>query len=535
MTNVFENPGQQILGEVGVDQALARPGDMLDISLDSALSSLGEGRLAEAECAAQSVISIDEGHVLARLVLGVVLSRTGRKDLAIAELRKCVRIAPAEAQVRYNLAVVLSEVGEEDLAMVEYAACLELNPNFADALWNYGELLRLREHFQRALDCFDRLLRIEGTKRSKMAHRMAVCCAWLGLDERADGLFSEQIELDDGATTHWEYSHFLLSRGRFTDAWPHYARRFDAGSVISLYRAEYPFEFWKGQYKAETTLVVFGEQGVGDEILFASFLPELLSRAEAAGMRVVIGCRASICSLFQASFPNATVVAHEVSTPVDMELLAEGTSQVWQVMIGDLPLWLPKPQPKSFLTPTPEDVVYMKARLSQRGLFKIGLAWSANPRSVQSNRTQRNADPALLNAMCAHLKALRPHVEFYSLHDPAHRSGLAALADASIKDLSEDLTNFSRTAAAIAEMDAVVTVCTSVANLAGAMNCDTHVLLQRHFDWRWFGETSWFPRTSTYSQIIPRDWSSPMSRVFARLAHITANSSVNFSDANHYE
>jgi Flp pilus assembly protein TadD len=483
-----------------------------------ALDHLKGGRSEAAVRSSTRAIARAPGLAFARLIAGVSLSALGRGKEAVEQLQCASRLDPQDAQIRYNLAVILQKIGQDDLAMLEYTACLELNPVHADALWNYGEMLRLREHFDRALTCFRQLLDIEGTKRLKMAHRMAVCCSALGLDQEAEALFSEQIESDDDPVTHWEYAHYLLGRGRFEQAWPHYARRFDAGDRINLYRASYPYPFWNGELQAGAALVVHGEQGAGDEILFATFLRGLLDRAGEAGMRVVVACRPALVRLFQASFADAVVVAHEVQRPADVRSAMAACQPVWQVMLGDLGRWLEKPSPKSYLIPQPEDVAYMAALLGNHEGLRIGLAVSANPYSPQANRQQRNLNTALLNARAKELEHSRPGVRFYSLHTAECRPALAALADIPVHDFSAHLSDFSRTAALMTQMHIVVSVCTSTANLAGALGCNTHVLLQRHADWRWFDDTAWFPHAKTYRQEVPFDWSIPLDGLFAELA-----------------
>jgi len=222
---------------------------------------LKSGRYREAAILASNAVDLEPANAFARLILGVAYSRLGQGKESIEQLQQAANLAPENVEIRYNLAVTLAENGKNDMAMVEYAACLDRDPNFADALWNYGEMLRLREHFGKALECFDCLLSIEGQMRDKMAHRTAVCCAQLGLSERADALFVQQISEDDDPHTHWEYAHFVLGRGRFKEAWPHYARRFEAGPKISVYCGTYPFEYWGGQFQRGAGLLVHGEQG----------------------------------------------------------------------------------------------------------------------------------------------------------------------------------------------------------------------------------------------------------------------------------
>ena len=91
--------------------------------------------------------------------------------------------------------------------------------------------------------------------------------------------------------------------------------------------------------------------------------------------------------------------------------------------------------------------------------------------------------------------------------------------------MSTLLSDFSRTAALMQDMDAVVTVCTSTANLAGALGLPACVLLQKHADWRWHGDTAWYPKTRCYRQQITSDWSGPLQQLFSDLSllHSTGN------------
>ncbi|MBN3781041.1 tetratricopeptide repeat protein [Burkholderia sp. Ac-20345] len=499
--------------------------ELFDGLIDEALACLRIGKNEQAALTASEAVRRIPWHARARLIHGVALARVGRLDRSVEELTVASRQSSGDAEIRYNLAVTLQQAGRIDSAMVEYAACLAIDPCCADALWNYGELLRIREHFAKAMECFERLEKLEGgRRRDKMAHRMAVCCSWLARDDEATTLFEEQIARDDEPVTHWEYAHYLLARGKFEDAWPHYARRFDAGSHIGLHRVALAYPWWTGHYESDSTLLVVGEQGAGDEILFAAFLPDLISRAKQVGMRIVVACRASLIRLFEASFPCAVLVAHEVAQPADFGGI-QLSPRTFQVMFGDLPQFLKKPRPAAYLSPAPEDAIYMHELLRREEGLRVGLVWSSNPFSPQANRRQRNANTAILNA---HLQALQhdhPDIHFFSLLDEPHRDALAQLADVRIVDMAAHLTDFSRTAALMNALDVVVTVCTASANLAGALGCDTRVLLQKHADWRWCSDTAWYPNAVTYRQKVMTDWSEPIVSVCRELNHLAAATS----------
>lgn len=106
-------------------------------------------------------------------------------------------------------------------------------------------------------------------------------------------------------------------------------------------------------------------------------------------------------------------------------------------------------------------------------------------------------------------------VHFYSPMPTEHRAVLAGVPDLPVTDLSHFLTDFSRTAAATQCLDEIVSVRTSSANLAGALGLKTHVLLQKHADWRWFGDTAWYPDVVTYRQEARADWGTCLQALSA--------------------
>jgi tetratricopeptide (TPR) repeat protein len=499
--------------------APARQGAMPGLGVHQALEALNQRQWDQAAKQASAVLHERPSLPLAVLVLGIAQHHLGDPS-SLATLARAVALAPVDAQFRYHYALTLAERGEAELAMVEYRACLDLSPDFREALWNYGEMLRLAGHFAAALDCFDRLGALEEEARLKLPHRAAVCCAQLGLDERADTLFRQALAdpRDPGdPKTHWEYALFLLGKGRAREAWPHYARRFEAGKATSAFMTDFGFPDWRGRYESGATLVVQGEQSAGDEILFAAFLPELLRRAKAEGMRVVVSCRPALLRLFTASFPGALVLPPEAAR--NAVLLGRPGAGLWQLSMGDLPLWMDKPAPAAYLRPDPDDVVLMRLALANRPArgdagsgLRIGLAWAAKS-AVIVDRQSRNVPASLLNAFGSSLNA-----SFFSLQTAAHRPALAHMADLRVSDMSDLLANFSRTAALMLEMDEVVTACTSTANLAGALGLPARVLLQKNADWRWHGDTAWYPHTRCYRQEMAGEWARPIQRLFCELS-----------------
>lgn len=467
--------------------------------------------------------------------LAVVLHKYGDRLEALQVIERARSLSPRNATLFYNYAVILQSAGLTGPAMAIYQRCLDVDPDYRDALWNYGELLRLEEEFEAALACFDRLLALEGKMRPDMAHRMAVCCDYLGLDSRAAALFEKQIAVSDYVLSHWEYSHLLLRQGKLEQAWPHFAFRFAAG-VVKVDVPPYPR--WDGRYARDTVLLITGEQGAGDEILFSSFLNSIVVRARESGMRVIFACRAELQRLFRASFASDFAMnyeselsgfikiighRHDLADEVDRTLkrmqVAGSDAKICWISLGDLPLYGARTEVPNWIKPDPDDVVLVRRSLGERRGARIGLVWRSNPAALAAARVGRSVPSHLMASWLEtvrsriNMQTAQAGVEFYGLQHAEHAPETAVLVQHGLKDMSESLTNFSRTAALMREMDLVVSVCTSTASLAGALGCDTRVLLRRHADWRWSREFKWFDKAFVYQQVIPADWTLPLENL----------------------
>ena len=476
--------------------------------MNAALDALNRKDALAAKTLVEKVLRAVPLHALATLTLGVAQTELGLGREALVSLERAVQLAPDNAMFRYNLAVTLAQYGFDERAMLEYRACLQLDSDHPDALWNYGEMLRLREHFAAALKCFERLLANRSHYLS-LHHRAAVCCNALGLDERARELFEIALKKEPDDLTHWEYAHFLLAHGEFAAGWTHYAHRFACGQKISVFCAKFPYPEWDGSMHEGSVLLVHGEQGYGDEIMFAGFLPRLMQQASLTDMRVILGCRPALVTLFETSFPGLDVLPHQVDKPADISPLAGDTAAVFQCPIGSLPLHigpLPAIPPSAYLAAPAQLRTAFKGTLEKLAgtpKLKVGLVWGVNP-SVKKYSQQRTLPVHLLTKL-AGLDGVR----FVSLQNAERGDEVADAPDLDCIDLSRSLNNFADTAALVANLDLVITVDTSVAHLAGAMGKETWVLLQHRAEWRWGrnrDDAVWYPHTRLFHQPEPGDW-----------------------------
>ncbi|WP_051379008.1 tetratricopeptide repeat protein [Derxia gummosa] len=439
--------------------------------------------------------------------------------------------APSDVEALVGHARVCLQLGKLAEAMGSLEAALARAPEEPRANLLFGKLaLRLREPAL-AVQHFQRLLHAQPDSeagRAALAHAFAAQgraeealrlvgglielnphseLAWL-----TAGIVQEQLRRDEGAAEAYEaalevaprspaaryHRAFLrLRAGDFAAGWRDYEARFDAGFVP---RAPSQAPQWDGQDSGH--LVVFAEQGFGDAIQFARFVPMAAARVK----RLTLVAPAPLVDLFARSL-GVTVIAAGAGLPRHdshislMSLphaLALGASCVsWS---GPY-LHAPASLPASLALPRNE------------GRRRVGLVWATSP-AHPTEATPYTRRSCLLRDLAPLLD--RADIDWFSLQiGPAAREIETADWQSRITDLSPRLGSFDATAAVVAQLDAVVSVDTAVAHLAGALGRPLHLLLPHAANWQWQrGEqTSWYPGAALHRQFHPGDWTGAVASV----------------------
>lgn len=287
---------------------------------------------------------------------------------------------------------------------------------------------------------------------------------------------AHRLAPDDARTRH-ALGTVLLSQGRYREGWPLYDARHQVPE-LRLRKPTLPYPEWHGERLTGRSVLIFPEQGLGDQIQFARFAPWM----QAQGADVTLLCHPSLARLFNQSFSLRVIAASgQVEFP---------DPDYW-VMSGSLP-------GRAKLEPAHvPNAAYLQADASRQGVRgRIGIVTKGNP--AHANDANRSIPTELAQALLAIPGAV-------SLH-PEHTGA----------------SDFADTARLIAELDLVVSVDTSVAHLAGAMGKETWILLPRLMtDWRWqehCDRTPWYPSARLVRQSEPGDWGPTVQSVVAALA-----------------
>lgn len=447
------------------------------------LLHLKQRELPAAEHALRAALLLDEHDAAAHTDLGLVLEATGRDDEAEHHHRAALALAPEAVPVLCHLADLRSRRGDEIEARSLYEQAIALAPDSAMAHSNLGVL-----HFDS-----DRLDAAEAQFRTALALNPQMASARLNLGQA------------------------LLCRGEFTEGWAAHEVRYRAdvpGALPALpVLARQAVPVWQGEPLAGRSLLVWPEQGFGDQIQFCRYLAWLKSLGP---RRLTLVVSAPLLPLMQ-----------RLAGPDEVLTLEAGAAA-----LPDHDFWVPllslPHRAGTVLHTIPAAVPYLSADAAlvaawaprlpprQAGL-RIGLVWRGQAQHAN------DADRSLARLALLAPLWLVPGVTFISLQKRAGEDDACSPPPGQpLLALGGDIQDFDDTAALLSQLDLLITVDTAPAHLAGAMNLPCWVLLPaRRCDWRWLrgrDDSPWYPSLRLFRQPARGDWVTPVARVGEALA-----------------
>jgi len=474
------------------------------------------GSLAEAAEGYRAAIALNPDVAEFHNELGIVLEQLERTDEAEACFERAVTLAPDNAEARCNLGAILYNREQLGDAADCFRRAIELNPQFAVAHMNLGSVNKYQDRYHEAIACFERALEVASDLIPAHLNR-GVALKDLGRVDEAIAAYNDGLQLkpdDPELLLHRGLARLIA--GDYAAGWIDYEARWDYQSP----RREFPQPVWDGSPLAGRGILVYAEQGLGDEVMFASCLPQVIKQSRAC----VIEVDPRLVNLFARSFPEAEVIAR----PVD-QVIENRERLDCQIAMGSLPLHLRKsegdfPRRAGYLMPDPDRLNFWQARWSELGNGPtVGIAWQGG-----NHPELRRRRSTMLTAWAEVLKL--PGVQFVSLQhgdcadDIAQCEQTLGVQIHQIDDgePSSDLDEF---AAQIAALDLVITIDNSTAHLAGALGVSVWNLLPFAGNWRWLlhrKQTPWYQSMRLFRQPEPGDWSAVFMRVADELRRLQA-------------
>lgn len=498
--------------------ARLRPNDVAcHLNLGSALRA--KGRLPEAEASLRRALELQPNSPEAHNNLGMVLKAGGRIDDAIGQYREAIALKEEFPEAHNNLGNALAEKGDRAGAIRVFERAIALKPDFADAHSNLGAAYIADGEHEHAVACYREAIRLH-PEFANAHFNLAFALKQQGAYDAALKHFRQATRLNPGlAKVNRNDSLRLLCTGRLAEGWREYEWR---TSVRSL--GPFTDIVWDGQDLAGKTVLVWGEQGIGEQILFGSCIPELIARAG----HCVIECDFRLAPLFQRSFPAASVhpgPRYAGSEPVewtDFSWLANFPPIDYFVLAGSLPRFFRPtiesfPTGNRFLAPDPVKVAFWRARLSRLNAgLKVGVNW----RSIDLSGIRKSEHPPFESwAPVLSLEGVR----FVSLQAAATEEEFVAFKRMfgegvrSMDDL-DVLNDLDGSAALMAALDAVVATQTNVSEMAGGLGLPVWRVApgEPGIDWTCLGtdRRPWFP---TMTALFGRD-AAELTQAFERVA-----------------
>jgi len=442
-----------------------------------------------------------------RFAYGVSLLESRRARAAASVLRTLTAWRPSDPQVWLQLGAAARLCGEREEAFAALRRALELHPRnpaahvelgilfresrqYEEAEWRYREALRLHSDFIPALvnlgNLYGELLRLE----------------------EADSAYAKVLALDpDHAPTHCSRAMLWLLQGRFEEGWREYEWRWRQPGT-ELPATGKPK--WDGTADVSgRTVLLYAEQGSGDTIQFVRYARLLKQR----GAQVLLACRDELTRLMQ-NVPelDGVLTSGDALEGVDLYCPVLDLPGAFRTDLASIPAWRRYLEPPPGVPPDPRTLHYAEPR--------VGIAWAGNPNHPNDrNRSCRFEHFLPLSQLMG--------VKIFSFQvGPAARQVAGAIYR-DVIPLAPVLEDYAATAVNLDQMNAVITVDTSVAHLAGALGKPTAILLPYSPDWRWLldrSDSPWYPSVRLFRQTRPGEWENVIEQACDWLRDVLSRS-----------
>lgn len=540
-----QHGGNVAAAEKYYSEILAADAEHVLARYNRALIILQSGDLERAREEIEHVLTLAPDMPSALAIKARMLGGDGQISQAVELLRTALNVDPANAAIRILLGEALYKIGEVSEGANEIEQALEQDPRNTRAIVLLAEIKVHNKAFDESESLLRRAIAVDGEdytvlnnlaiavrSQGRLAeaielYRQAIPLApdnpeaynnlgsalyVSGCDAEAESAYREALRVAPAyGQTHKNLGIMLLAQGRFRDGWPEYAWRIERGDPEQRRRIEIA-PLWDGKPIDGGRLLVWREQGVGDELLYASMLPDLV----AAKIDFVFECDGRLVPLFRRSFPNLAFVpfAIEPDARVAAEFLSaqcplSHLGQYFRNEFGDFPAR------SGYLRADPDQSTALRARYVRDGGAVIGISW----------RSKADIGAGLKSSALSEWGALlkRPDTIFVNLQygdcsaeiaQAQRLFGIEIVCDPEIDSLS-DLDSF---AAQVSAMDMVISTSNTTVHMAGALGVPVWTLLPKGglTLWYWFqgrGLSPWYPSMRLFHQKVQGDWGELLQRV----------------------
>ncbi|MDH3378807.1 MAG: TIGR03032 family protein, partial [Gammaproteobacteria bacterium] len=478
-------------------------------------------------------LSVEPDYAAANNNLGNALRQQGNFEEALRHYDAALRSNTEYMLAYYNKGCTLSSLGRGDEAITNFERALTLDSNSLATYTALGNVYRDQGRIQEAIAAFDDALNIDPEDVNTLNDKGLALQANSDVSASIE-CFNKALEVDPGhVVIHANRGYAWLKLGEFERGWREYEWRLkarpgpgpdtktNARTEHKPWAAEidmrsrcrqFKQDAWDGSPLEDRSILIWGEQGIGDEFMFASMIPDVMDQAG----HCTIECDHRSVELFQRSFQDSEVFGK--SDPPDPRALAEDIDV--QCAMGSLGRWL-RPGPASFATGKQTYLIADKHktaalrkeyRKSQKKLL-VGIAWRSG-----------NAKFGLMrSARLSHWDELfeQPNIGFVNLQYGDCAAELAEVKSRLGVDVTQDgtvdpLQDLDAFAAQVSALDLIISIDNSTVHIAGALGKPVWTLLSFSADWRWMlnrDDSLWYPTMRLFRQQARNDWDGVFRQV----------------------
>ncbi|WP_072682768.1 tetratricopeptide repeat protein [Arcobacter sp. LA11] len=440
--------------------------------------------------------------------IGVILYKQKKYEESIGIFKIALKIDPKYYELYSNIGACFNKLKKYDEAIDALNIAIEKNPKNGGAYTNLGNVYNKLYEYKKAAKLHEKSIELE-PNGSNAYSNVGTSYKYLGQVKKSIDSYKKAIELDPNfVNAHFDLSTMYLAKGDYKNGWEEYEWRFKKEEMIPhIIKNKDIFSkpmFSGTEDVKDKTIILHSEQGFGDSIQFIRFLPKF---KEKFPCKIAVKCRDELKELFK-FIEEIDVLTHrnEATPEFDYHLPIMSMPKLLNMKTNKD---LPKQNPYLFALKDKELEVK-----KEKGKINIGICWSASI-------TGESYDGKVFD-----LKYFEPiinsnKINVYTLQVGPENEDIKKLGfEDKIIDVTDKLTDFSKTASLMKELDLVISSDTSVAHLAGALDVPVWIPLQKVPDWRWGnrGETTpWYPSAKLFRQKTSRVWDSVFQSIYDKL------------------
>ena len=490
-----------------LDRALAINSDYSDALVNRGNTLVDLSRLEEALVSYDRALAINPHDAPTLNNRGNVLWGLNRRDEALQSYDKALALDPNDLSALKDRGTALLDLNRGEEALASFDRALEIKPGDIYLVFKRGGALVNLNRYEEALDCFDQAFAVNPDDADALDDRGTALAA---LQRHAEALASYDRALaiaPESATAHWNRAIALLRVGDYEQGWKEYEWRWKVNASWVRSHDFPPQTLWLGEQPIEgKTILLHAEQGFGDTIQFARYVPLVASM----GAKVIVEVQPELKMLLaQVKGADAVIGKGEELPSFDLHCPLLSLPLAFKTRLETIPANTP------YLLASEERVAIWANQLPKSQMPQIGFVWGGNP-DFANDRTRSIGLAPLVPLLSV------PRIQFVSIQKDLRAGDQEILRHhPQLIHLGDKLADFSDTAAIMSQLDLVISSDTAPVHLAGGLGRPVWVLVEHASDWRWAldsEDNAWYPTARLFRQPKAGDWESVVRRVADELS-----------------